>query len=450
MASIKAQILPTSKKGKESKIHLRLIGPEFDVVAPSTKTVKPEYWNVKSQECKSSVFYKTESDRILFNEDLNSLKSHILKAVDKVDKKDVDKVWLQSEIDKFYNPEKFKPVEEVPQTMFEFIEQFIKEAPHRTGKKDGTLISAKAVTQYQISFDYLKEFAKYKKKKSFEYAEMNKAFYDSYIKFLQSKDLASNTIGAKIKHLKLFLNNAPSVGVYDKVDIQQTFKVFKKAAENVALDEAELQKIYELDFSGPNTKDALVYKELIEKENVYSSRLTTLDAVRDGFLLECWTGSRFGDLTMITKENLQANGTIKYIQSKTGTLVVIPLHPISKAILEKYNYTPPQPVSNQKFNEIIKIICRIAEINGAEKKNITKGGKKQTNHYEKWQLISSHTGRRSFATNCYRMGVPTMTIMSITGHTTESSFLTYIKVGKDEHAQKMMEHWNRIYSGDKN
>ncbi len=62
-------------------------------------------------------------------------------------------------------------------------------------------------------------------------------------------------------------------------------------------------------------------------------------------------------------------------------------------------------------------------------------------------LIQNH---RSFimATNCYRMGVPTMTIMSITEHNTESSFLTYIKVGKDEHAQKMMEHWNRIYSGD--
>jgi mannosyltransferase OCH1-like enzyme len=59
------------------------------------------------------------------------------------------------------------------------------------------------VTQYQISFDYLKEFAKYKKKKSFEYAEMNKAFYDSYIKFLQSKDLASNTIGAKIKQMTI-------------------------------------------------------------------------------------------------------------------------------------------------------------------------------------------------------------------------------------------------------
>ena len=96
----------------------------------------------------------------------------------------------------------------------------------------------------------------------------------------------------------------------------------------------------------------VVSQELIEKDNVYSSRLTTVDAVRDGFLLECWTSSRFGDLSMITRQNLQANGTIKYIQSKTGTLVVIPLHPINKAILEKYYYRPPQPVSNQKFNEI--------------------------------------------------------------------------------------------------
>ena len=58
------------------------------------------------------------------------------------------------------------------------------------------------------------------------------------------------------------------------------------------------------------------------------------------------------------------------------------------------------------------------------------------------------TSTANYGYNCYRMGVPTITIMSITGHTTESTFFNYIKVGKDEHAQTMMEHWNRIYSGE--
>jgi hypothetical protein len=58
------------------------------------------------------------------------------------------------------------------------------------------------------------------------------------------------------------------------------------------------------------------------------------------------------------------------------------------------------------------------------------------------------TSTANYICNCYRMGVPTITIMSITGHTTESTFLNYIKVGKDEHAQTMMDHWNRIYSGE--
>jgi integrase len=62
--------------------------------------------------------------------------------------------------------------------------------------------------------------------------------------------------------------------------------------------------------------------------------------------------------------------------------------------------------------------------------------------YKKWQLVTTHTARRSFATNLYKSGFPTLSIMAITGHTTEKSFLKYIKVTPDEHAKKLQLHWD--------
>ena len=76
-------------------------------------------------------------------------------------------------------------------------------------------------------------------------------------------------------------------------------------------------------------------------------------------------------------------------------------------------------------------------------KEITKAGKKVTLHLEKWEMISSHTARRSFATNEYLNGTPSITIMAITGHKTEKAFLKYIKVRPKEHAEKMKSLWER-------
>ena len=80
-----------------------------------------------------------------------------------------------------------------------------------------------------------------------------------------------------------------------------------------------------------------------------------------------------------------------------------------------------------------------------ETKGITKGGKYKEDTMEKWQMVSSHTARRSFATNLYNQGVEVITIMKMTGHRTEGAFLKYIKVTEEQHARKLEQHWNKIY-----
>lgn len=82
----------------------------------------------------------------------------------------------------------------------------------------------------------------------------------------------------------------------------------------------------------------------------------------------------------------------------------------------------------------------MAEIDGIESTTRSKGGIKENKHVPKYELIKTHTARRSFCINAYLAGVPIIDIMAISTHTTESSFMKYIKVAKEQQADRMALH----------
>ena len=153
-----------------------------------------------------------------------------------------------------------------------------------------------------------------------------------------------------------------------------------------------------------------------------------LEKVRDLFIIACDTGLRFSDLIELRNENIINNGSVIRIRTqKTGEVVIIPLKGKVKEILKKYEGIPPQAISNQKMNEYLKELGEMAELIEDVVISLTKGGTRQTETFKKFELITTHTARRSFATNAYLQNVPTISIMKITGHTTAKSFLKYIK-----------------------
>jgi integrase len=245
-------------------------------------------------------------------------------------------------------------------------------------------------------------------------------FYHDYLAYLQKKGLSENTIGRDIKNLKAVLNEATENGVNSNLAFRS--KRFTKPSEDVesiALSADELRELKELDLPP----------------------LSYLDRVRDLFLIGCYTGLRYSDFSRLTADNVKGN-FIEIKQQKTGASVAIPVHPIVAQILDKYDGELPEPISNQKTNDYLKEVCqRVPSLCAVVSKTGTKGGVKMTVSYQKWQIITSHTARRSFATNAYLQGVPTITIMAITGHKTEKAFLKYIKVTSKEHAKIMADHW---------
>jgi integrase len=237
--------------------------------------------------------------------------------------------------------------------------------------------------------------------------------------FLLKKNYGRNSIGTIMKNVKVFMNEAVDRKLTTNLQFKnKRFKTVEESTETIYLTEKELRTIYELDFSA-NPK---------------------LDKVRDLFIIGCYTGLRFSDLSGLSAGHINnEKGIARITTQKTGEVVVIPLKKEVKEILKK-NDGVPQAYSNQKMNEYLKEIGEEAKLTEDVLITSTKGGNRHTESFKKWELITTHTARRSFATNAYLGNVPTISIMKITGHKTEKSFMKYIKISQEDNANKLFSH----------
>lgn len=376
--------------------------------------VEPIFWNEKDGRVKSSKYcaYRDEVNGAL-NAIEALVKSFIAKAATS-DNETVSKESLKNLLDIHFGKKKAKGGD-----FHSFFEDFIKQCESRLSpRKGGLTIDYKTKREYARTYYYIHEYEK-KRKIRLEFCDIDKLFFNDFVTYLQELNLSTNTIWHKTVSIKAVMKAANEQELTDNTKYT-TFKNISEESQAVALSEKELDLLVKFDFS----------------------QSPRLERTRDLFLIGCWTGLRFSDFTRIKRENIKDN-MLTIQQQKTNEFVTIPLHPVFISIWEKYNGVLPASISNQKFNDNLKDVCKEAGINERVMKSITKGGKKQTTVYEKWQLVSSHTARRSFATNLYKSGFPSISIMQITGHKTESSFLKYIKVTKEEHAKMLMMHWSK-------
>lgn len=114
-------------------------------------------------------------------------------------------------------------------------------------------------------------------------------------------------------------------------------------------------------------------------------------------------------------------------------------------ILEKNEYCFPKPIDHDVYNRRIREIAKLAGINekiNARKRN---GHRSEDTLVKKWEIISSHIGRRSFASNFYGK-IPTPLLMQATGHSTEKMFLNYINHNTREHLATLGNYFDKLYS----
>jgi hypothetical protein len=318
-----------------------------------------------------------------------------------------------------------------------FLSNFIKDAPYKLIQRaNGTTepLKENTIKGYTTTLNHIEKFDK-KQGTPTRFSDLNLQFHTKFIKYLGTDNhLAMLTIATRIKDLKSIAKHARREGVEVCNDIftNEFFKPTDKSI-NVYLDDQEIKQIFDFDFNANER----------------------LDNVRDLFIIGLRTGLRVSDFIRLKETNIKEGFIVIDEVKKTGDSIIIPLHPQIELILAKRDGNLPRLISHTKFNDYIKEVCEKVGLNQLVQgtkhsemkivKDPKTGGKKkiyrkETGHYPKHELISSHTCRRSFSSNLYGK-LPNMVIMAITGHKSEKTFLNYIKITPKEHAETLRALW---------
>ena len=357
-------------------------------------------WDETTQRIKKGTVH--DWDRI--NRKLNQVENDIIDNYEKMVK---EKLEITPETLREYLTNKIQRKAPEKITLLGFADDYIKTC----GK------NWKTTRHYNTTVNVLKKFGKSQKCRiTFENIDMS--FYRNFVKYLEGLNLRINTIGGHIKNLKVFLRQSFNKKIHqNNIFENRDFKVLQEEVDTIYLTKSELIKIYELDLSDNKT----------------------LNNTRDGFILAAFSGLRYSDIENLKPENIGTDGLIKTTVIKTKKQVVIPIGNIVKTIFQKHYPKLPRIYSNQKFNDYLKIIAERAGLTEDITITHSNGGIHTPHKYPKYKLVSTHTARRSFATNLMLEGVPIAQIMLLTGHKTEKSFFKYIKIRPKTNAESMKD-----------
>tara|TARA_R110001632_G_scaffold137804_2_gene253429 strand:+ start:17311 stop:18630 length:1320 start_codon:yes stop_codon:yes gene_type:complete len=182
----------------------------------------------------------------------------------------------------------------------------------------------------------------------------------------------------------------------------------------------------------------LTSDELQKLETVKLKRPAQIRA-RDLFLIGVYSGQRFSDYSVFEAADVVGDMIIKRSE-KTEKDSFIPLHDKLRFLLEKYDWQLPK-ISSQKFNPHIRKILRKAEVTARVKKTNYTGNKKEVSYYDKCDIVSSHTARRTFITLAAERGMPDHVIMKITGIKDPKTLVKYKKTNQKTVSEFMNKMW---------
>lgn len=264
--------------------------------------------------------------------------------------------------------------------------------------------SAGTKGKYMTDLKMLRKFVEESKVRATDFSCLNYTFIKKFEKYMLDKGMSMHTIINRITSFKSWLNDAEKQGLINQVEtgISKYEKPRNKdEGKQIYLTENELKKIQNIELSGNEER------------------------ARDIFVLQCQLGQRYADI-MNLDNAIISDDNIELVQIKTHKKVIIPLNNIAKNILAKYNNKLPF-IRNEYMNQLIKEICRKAGIDKEELITYRKGDKQYEEKVQRWQLVGTHTARRTFVTECRKQGLDDASIMRITGHTSTKTMSGYDK-----------------------
>lgn len=350
---------------------------------------KPAEWDKKNGRFRTGKTFPNGERR---NKVLKSVSDKAYEITERGDGVSISKELLRSELDILLG--RTSIVKSNQKDFFDFYESELD--INRKQWKKGSL---KAL---RTTFNLLKEFEN-ETNYNIVFSTLSLDFHARFTSWLNQKNYSRNYVGKAIRNVRTILSMAEDLNYPVNPDFhKKSFKVYREESDQVYLSRDELDLLRD-----------------------YKPNDPTHERCKDVLLFLCGTALRISDAQRINESHIYET-YINVRAIKGSNAVTIPLDNEVKSILKKYNNSLPS-ISSAYFNREIKKVCRAAGIRKKETFSITRGGLRVDSVHEKWEMVSSHTGRRTLSTNLYLEGVPIQKIMMYTGHKTEAAFRRYIK-----------------------
>jgi integrase len=391
------------------------------------ETIEPKFWN----KTKKEAITKGNPRGAGINSILSDIKSDIdkkesqLKAYGESLTIEIIKSCIALARDR-------PPINQPKEAVLTFWEYFNEFLNTDRFTNDGLPIKPQSYKSYIATFQRLKEFEKDKRAK-LNFSDFDKETIDKFKGFLfkrkqnnnfsdqSKKGLSPNTVALTIRRLKTILASAIDDG-YTVPSSYRKVRASTVETTEIALSENELMNLFHLDLSNS----------------------PSYEKVRDLFLIGCYTALRFSDYAKVNYSNIQqwhdGEETTDYLSittEKTGSKVSIPVLPVVESILKKYDGNLPKPYPNQVMNRYLKEIGKKACFESVVKVTNYEKGLLVENEMAKWEMISTHTARRTGATLIYNLTNDIYLCMSLTGHKSEKQFQKYIRNNEMDNAKKL-------------
>lgn len=408
------------KTKKNYKVAVRLYFRNFDLsLSLDLFLSSDKEWNLKSESFR---------DNPQANEKLLELKTTILKTYNQDFTRGVliDKNWLKEVVKNVFN----RPTNEVNLInqdkdiyIVDFGNYWIENFADNWKTSPKTTMSKLIKSQYKKLITILSRF---EEEKRLKHTLRDFSQDDAYelINWLEEDGYNASTIDRYIGRLKFILNRASEMSL----NVSQ----FRNQRVYIDKDSEEIESVY------------LTEKEIEKVFNLDLNQDYDLENARDNFIISCFTGLRISDFMGGLKTENIKNGLISIKTQKTKTFVTIPMHDMIKSILNKRFGQLPSKSNTYEYNKRIKIICQLAEIDNQVHGKLwnPKTKRKEIGYFKAYELISSHSGRKSFVSNM-RGKISDDAIMAIGGWSTNKMMKHYDKSSPEKYAKELQEYWNK-------
>lgn len=322
---------------------------------------------------------------------------------------------------------------ETDNSLIKYAEEFIKV------RSQSTKFSKNTIKVYNTCLRHLRAYCP----ASFSMDNITSSFFEDFVQYLekQKNDQNDNFFTKNyVNKLAATLRTIVMDAVRKNRCPPLPFKVgtiipSKDDPDKIYLTKDEVKRLYALDLRGLQKQGGSLYS---------GDDLHQLEVARDLFLVACFTGLRFSDFSQIRPGNVVVTDGITHLRIRTrkvDKVIYVPLNEMAREIiLTKYNSKLPEAMSNQKFNGHLKKLGKLAGITEKVVVSRVEGGRPVVRELSKWELIVSHTGRRSFATNAYLSDVDIETIRALGGWEDIETLRKYIRADNLDHMKKAANH----------